>query len=83
MKNNSKKNIYSDINIQNIDFIFGGSFSPFCEKYLKNNILSEIPCFFYKKAQKLKSPKISTTAYNMKGCLRFSYFHIMNIEIFG
>jgi hypothetical protein len=30
-----------------------------------------------------KITKIATTAYNMKGCLSFFYFHILNIAKFG
>ncbi len=47
-------------------------FSLFCEKYVEKNILSEIHCFC--KKNKLKSPKIPTIAYYVKGYLRFSSF---------
>jgi hypothetical protein len=36
--------------------------------------LLQIHYFFWKNL-----PKISTIAYNMKICLRFFYFHILNI----
>jgi hypothetical protein len=36
-----------------------------------------------KNLQKITLKKITTTAYNMKGCFRFVYFHILNITKFG
>lgn len=48
-----------------------------------------MPLFFWKKThQKVKrnsknSPKITTIAYNMEGCWRYLYFHILNIAKFG
>jgi len=41
-----------------------------------------------KMKKKKKNPKITQIlppflAYNMKGCLRFLYFHILNIAKFG
>jgi hypothetical protein len=35
-----------------------------------------------KKFLKKKTPKVPTTTYDMKGCLRFFYFHIFNIAKF-
>jgi hypothetical protein len=45
---------------------FCGEFSPFCLKnnFEKVNILSKNSCYAR------NSPKIGTTPYNMKGCLR-------------
>ncbi len=45
--------------------------------FWKNNILQEIPCFLKKESQNdffLIFKKITTIAYNMKGCLRFSNY---------
>jgi hypothetical protein len=36
----------------------------------------------WKKFKKKKTPKVPTTTYDMKGCLRFFYFHIFNIAKF-
>jgi len=58
--------------------------SPFCEKKIENDFYDKYP-FQRKNHQKGKNknlPKITTTAYNMKGCLRFflfSYFEYCQI----
>jgi hypothetical protein len=59
-----------------------------CEKYfLKKNSIVGNSLFSEKKNPKKrfgkKSPKIATTTYNMKGCLRIFHFHILNIVKFG
>jgi hypothetical protein len=50
------------------------------------NILSQILFFIKSFRQKLQNilPKFSANAaYNLKGCLRFFYFHILNVIRFG
>jgi hypothetical protein len=60
-----------------------GEFSPLCGKKFKKKILSQIPPFFLKAQKKKKKiqnlAKFATIAYNMKWCLRFFYFNLLNI----
>jgi hypothetical protein len=54
----------------------------------KNNILKNSGLSVKKNSVVLKKlakkpKKIATLAYNMKGCLRFFYFHILNVTKLG
>jgi hypothetical protein len=70
----------------------GDPFSEiFCGHFAKKNSKEEhsvkIPCGFFlkiiKKDVHFYLPKIATIAYNMKGCLIFFCFNILNIVRFG
>jgi len=52
--------------------IFGHKFSVILRKKIAKKII-----------KKSSWPKIVTTAYNMKGCLSFFYFHILKIVKYG
>ncbi len=54
--------------------IFCDKFTPFCEKKI---LLQKFCCL------KKNNLRITTIADNMKGHLRFLYFHILNIAKFG
>ncbi len=63
---------------------FLGDFSPLCTKFFfKEHFVTFFLFFENKNLPKRKMTKISpmfaTTTFNMKGCLRFSHFHIFNV----
>jgi hypothetical protein len=62
-------------------------FLAFWEKMIwEMNILSQNSLFFKNISPKIAKslPKFSATAAcNLKGCLRFFYFHILNVIRFG
>jgi hypothetical protein len=62
------------------------NFRHFAKNPLENNIWSQVPCFSENHSPKTlfkKSPEITTIANTVKACLRFFYFHILNIAKFG
>jgi len=69
-----------------------GNFRHFAMyRYLKKYVVTNSLLFWGKKKssenERKKSqknlPKVVTIAYNVKGCLRFFYFHILNTNKFG
>jgi len=63
---------------------FGCKFVSFWEMFFKKNLLGQVSCFLkINISKKILKKKFTATAYNMKGCFRFVYFHILNITKFA
>jgi hypothetical protein len=60
------------------------NFRHFEKQFWQMNVLSKISLLKFKKCKKEpRTPKVATVACCTKGCLSFSYFHILNIVKIG